>query len=370
MAIIDVVKCEVNDNEFVYKFPSDDLRIGTQLVVYPAQTAFFVKGGIICDEFASGTYTLKTENIPILNKVINIPFGNKSPFKADLWFINQITKLDIKWGTPQPISLEDPKYNIIIPVRAYGQYGIRVNNPRVFLTTLIGNMTSFTADKIEQYFKGKVTTQLSALISAKIGNENISILDINTKLLEMSLYCNDELNLTFQKYGLEVVEFTIMSINFPQNDPSIVRLKEAKDVAARLKVTGRDVYQMERSFDVLEKAAGNTGAGGQMVAMGAGLGVGVGLGNTFGNMSANYINTNPTTPPPIPQRTLYYVYINGQQIANQTVQQIASMLMQGQATANTLVWRNGMNNWQPICNIPELSGLSNQQVPPVPPQMP
>ena len=97
MALIDVVKCEVNDKEFVYKFPSDDLRIGTQLVVYPAQTAFFVKGGKVLDEFQSGTHTLKSENIPLLNKLINIPFGSKSPFKAEVWFINQISKLDIKW---------------------------------------------------------------------------------------------------------------------------------------------------------------------------------------------------------------------------------------------------------------------------------
>ena len=82
MALIDIVKWEMNDNEVVYKFPSDDLRLGTQLVVYPSQTAFFVKGGVIFDEFTSGTYTLDTNNIPILNKVVNLPFGSESPFQA------------------------------------------------------------------------------------------------------------------------------------------------------------------------------------------------------------------------------------------------------------------------------------------------
>ena len=68
MALVDVVKCNINDRELIYKFPSDDLRLGTQLVVYPGQTAFFVKGGQIFDEFEAGTYTLKTSNIPLLNK--------------------------------------------------------------------------------------------------------------------------------------------------------------------------------------------------------------------------------------------------------------------------------------------------------------
>ena len=45
MAIIDVVKYDGNDNDFIWKFPSDNLRFGTQLVVKQGQMAFFVKGG-------------------------------------------------------------------------------------------------------------------------------------------------------------------------------------------------------------------------------------------------------------------------------------------------------------------------------------
>ena len=117
MALFDVVKWDVNQREFCHKFLSQDLRLGTQLIVNTAQTAIFVKGGQICDEFSSGTYTLKSENLPLLNKLVNLPFGGDSPFQAEVWFINRISRLDMKWGTPQPIQLEDPKYNIIVPVR-------------------------------------------------------------------------------------------------------------------------------------------------------------------------------------------------------------------------------------------------------------
>ena len=113
MNIADVVKWEVNTKELVHKFESDSLRIGSQLVVYPSQTALFVKGGIIADEFQSGTYTIKSENIPILGKLINIPFNSESPFKAEVWFVNQVSILDCKWGTANNIQIEDPKYKII-----------------------------------------------------------------------------------------------------------------------------------------------------------------------------------------------------------------------------------------------------------------
>ena len=364
MALIDVVTIEADDQELVSKFPSDNLRLGSQLVVHPAQTAFFVHGGKICDEFTAGTYTLKNEELPVLNKLVNLPFGSESPFKAEVWFVSQLHKLDIKWGTTQPIQLEDPRYNIIVPVRAYGQYGFKVANPRTFLETLVGNLTSFSTDKIEQYFKGKIVMQLSSLIAQKIAKDNVSVLDINTQLLDMSAFCQQQLNLSISNYGIELVDFTIMSVNVPEEDPSLQRLKEAKDLAARLKVTGRDVYQMERSFDVLETAAGNTGAGGQMMAMGAGLGAGVGVGSTIGNMAGQMINTNPNTPPPISN---YFVYVNGQQLPSQTPQTIANKLQQGTINADTLVWKAGMTNWLPLSQVPELANLVQQTPPPVNP---
>lgn len=364
MAIIDVVKCDMQEGEICWKFPSDNLRIGTQLVVYPAQTAFFVKGGAVCDEFTAGTYTIKTENIPLLHRIINIPFGGDTPFKADVWFVNQIAKLDLPWGTPHPIQVEDPKYKIIVPVRAHGQYGITVTNPRAFLETMIGNLQTFTSDKVESYFKGRLITSLNTIIANQIVEKDVSVLDINSKLMDLSIDCEQSLNKQFARYGITLTEFSIMSITIPQDDPSVVRLKEAKDLAARLAVTGVGVYQMERSFDVLEKVAGNEGAGGMMASMGAGLGVGFGVGNTVGGIVGNVMNTNPTTPPPIPTGKMYHVVINGTQIPNLSVQQIEQLVNQGQVSAETLVWTAGMASWMPLSSVPELAHLVKQQTPP------
>lgn len=363
MTLIDIVKCDFIDGEFCHKFPSDDLRIGSQLVVYPSQTAFFVKGGAVCDEFTAGTYTIKTENIPVLNHLVNIPFGGNSPFKAEVWFVNQISKLDIPWGTPHPIQLEDPKYKIIVPVRAHGQYGLHISNPRLFLETLIGNMSSFTTDKIDQYFKGKMIASLNTMLAQQIINEGVSVLDINTQLMIMAETLNLQLNNMFEKYGISIVDFAIMSINVPENDDSVIRLKKAKDLAARLSITGRDVYQMERSFDVLQTAASNEGVGGQMLSMGAGLGAGVSVGNAMGNIAKQTLNTN-STPPPIPQQTTYYAYINGSQMPNLTIQQIASLVQNGIANGDTLVWTAGMANWAKLITIPELAHLAGAPAPP------
>lgn len=365
MALIDVVKCEVNDRELVYKFPSEDLRIGTQLVVYSGQTAFFVKGGKVMDEFTSGTYTIKTENIPLLNKLINLPFGKESPFKAEVWFINNLAILDSKWGTPTPLQLEDPKYGIIVPVRAFGQYGLKVKEPRVFLETLVGNMTSFTTEKVSSYFKGKMMAKFNTLLSTKISNDQISILQINSHLSEMSDYMQAELSGYFETYGLELESFNIMSVNVPQEDPSFKKLREAIDKAAQLRIVGRDVYQMDRSFDVLDKAAANEGTAGGMMNMGMGLGLGVNMGNQMGAMAAQNISTQ-VAPPPLPQTAFYYVALGGQQQGPYDTNTICQYIQGGQLTRDTLAWKQGMPAWSPLGTLPEFANMFGACPPPIP----
>ncbi len=358
----------MKDYEFCKKFPSQDLRTSSQLVVYPSQTAIFVKGGQICDMFSSGTYTLKTENIPILNKLINIPFGRNSPFQAEVWFINHTNKLNMKWGTPSPIPLEDPKYGIIVPIRAYGQYGLRVSNAELFLRSLIGNMPDFSAYKVAEFFKGLMLVNLSSAISKKICSDQISILEINQHLIDMSTFCKEDVDKSFEKYGIHLSEFSFISINVPYDDPSIVKLKEAKDMAATMKIMGRDIYQMERSFNVLEKAAGNEGAGGAMMAMGAGIGAGIGLGKTMGQIASNTMR-GVQSRPPLPQEATFFLFVNGQQVGGQTIQTIKSMLIEGSINGETLAWRAGMSNWDKLSNIPELSSLLETVPPPISPQM-
>lgn len=378
MAIVDVVKCEMTDVEFCRKFPSTDLRLGSQLVVYPSQLAFFLKGGVICDCFEAGTYTLETKNIPVLNGLIKLPFGGDTPFQAEVWFVNLTTKLNMKWGTTSPIMLEDPKYGIIVPVRAYGQYGIRVSDAKTFLSYFVGNMPSFTAFKIHEYFKGQLLMNLSNAVSEKIAKDNISILEISNHLLDMSEHCEKKINSIFEKYGIAFTDFAIMSVNIPYDDPSVIKLKEAKDFAARLKIAGKEGYQMERSFNALEKAASNEGFGGDMTSMGAGLGVGFGIGGAFKNLANQFLDTNPSpvaqvntmpqsTPPPI-QETTYFVYVNGQQIGGQRFADIANLVNQRIVTKDTLCWKTGLSNWVKAADLPELLPLFiGNTPPPVPP---
>ena len=122
MAIIDVVRFDglKSRDWLIYKYYSEELVLGTQLIVQEGQVALFVKGGAIADIFFPGTYTLSTNNLPILKSLVNLPFGGKTPFSAEVYFVNTAVKLDVNWGTTDPIQLIDPKYFVKLRIRAFG----------------------------------------------------------------------------------------------------------------------------------------------------------------------------------------------------------------------------------------------------------
>ena len=330
------------------------MRIGTQVIVSINQTAFFVKGGKIFDQFESGTHSIKTANIPLINKLINLPFGGNSPFQAEVWFVNLITKLDLKWGTPSPIQLEDPKYGVIVSVRAYGQYGFKISNPRLFIETLVGNIKSITADNINEYFKGKILSSLTSLISSKLFSDNISILEINSLLDEFSNYALDRLSLEFSRFGIELVNFYFISVNIPETDPSMIKLKEAKDIAAKIKILGRDNYQMDRSFDVLDSAANNgSSSAGNLMGAALGIGLGASIVSQVSSLSQNMVTSNS----PQAEDISFYVIINNKQEGPFDINKIVQKFYAGTLTKDTFVWKPGMVSWEPILNQKELVSL-------------
>lgn len=371
MALIDVVKFQGNDEEFVWKFPSENLRLGTQLVVKPGQVAFFVKGGKILDEIKEGTLTLKSGNIPLLTKLLSLPFGGDTPFQAEVWFVNLISKLNTPWGTVRPIQLEDPKYGVVVPVRAFGQFGFRVAEPRNFLEKIVGTAKVFTATQIMDYFKGVMLSSVNSSIGKAVVKQNISLLQISAILDELAGICKEKIDSDFEQFGLEIINFYFQSINIPEEDPSYIKLKEIKTKAAELNVVGRDIYQLDKSMDVLKAAAGNEGLAGLMMQSGMGAGMGMMMGAQLGGQAGQMMTSLPpgghAVPPPIQDTTsvMYFVAVNGQQSGPYPVQVLQQMIPAGKFNATSLVWFQGMPSWQAASSVPELAALFT-----VPPPMP
>lgn len=298
MAIVNVVKYNGDPDVFAWKYPNEELSTWTQLIVNESQEAVLFKDGRALDVFVSGRYTLDTPNIPILNKIVNIPFGGKSPFAAEVWFVNKIISLNVKWGTPTPIQVQDPRYKVFIPVRSYGQFGIQIEDSWTFLTKLVGTLPIFDKENISDYFRGFYLTRVKDAISSYLINKQVSVLEINAHLNELSAHLQEKIRPVLSEYGIKLVNFYVNDINVPEDDPAVIKIKAALAKRAEMEIVGYN-YAQERSFDALEGAATNPGAGqpGLMEA-GIGLGVGMGMNNIFGsqfNELAKNINTSAGT---------------------------------------------------------------------------
>src|SRR5919204_4114637 len=138
--LIDIIEwLDPSRDTIVWRFPryENEIKMGAQLVVRESQTAVFVNEGRIADAYGPGTYTLETQNMPILSTLKGWKYGFHSPFKAEVYFISMRNWTDLKWGTQNPIMVRDPEFGMV-RLRAFGAFGVRVVNPPALLRELAG----------------------------------------------------------------------------------------------------------------------------------------------------------------------------------------------------------------------------------------
>jgi membrane protease subunit (stomatin/prohibitin family) len=364
MALVEVVKWNGQKGVYAIKHPATDLGTWTQLIVQETQEAMLMKEGQYFGPFAPGRHTLDTKNFPLLEKFMRIPFGGKTPFTAEVWYVNKSTALDVKWGTSSSMQLKDPEYNIMLPVRAFGQFGIKISETKKFLEKLVGTLSVFSEMELTRYFKGIVLTRTKDLIAEHIMHKKISILEISAHLSDISELLEAHLSEEFSEFGIGLTKFRVMSISTPESDPAVQQLKAALSKRAEMNILGYN-YQQERSFEVMEAAAGNEGGSGAIMGAGMGAGMGIGMGAAMGGQMGGMMGQlNTTSPPPAPntnpfggQTVEFFVHMNGQQMGPFPIATLKQGTESGQFTKQTSVWREGMSNWLEAGQVPELQSL-------------
>ncbi|MDR1274659.1 MAG: SPFH domain-containing protein [Odoribacteraceae bacterium] len=361
---IDVIKYNGEADELVWKFPYENISTAAQLVVNQSQEAIFIKGGAVCDLFGPGTKTLSANNIPLLQKLVNLPFGGKTPFTAEVWYVSKTVRRNLKFGTPVPVDLLDPLYNVPVPVRAFGEFGVQVADSSAFLGQMVGTLHLFTTGDIIEQFKSLVARKLSTCISKFIVRQKVTVVEIGAYLDEVSNLVREAIAEEFARYGLQVTNLDVASINFDKEDPNVQKILDSQSEAAKRRMEGYS-YQQERQFDVMQGAAQNEGSAGQMMGAGMGMGMGFGLGGMFGQQMGNMAGVlNPQAPPPPPAS--YHVLINNARQGPHDASTLQQMAREGQVTRQTLVWQAGMARWESAGERADLQPLF-EAVPPPPP---
>jgi membrane protease subunit (stomatin/prohibitin family) len=283
MALVDRIKLEDAADLLVYKFPSDQITLGAQLIVSEGQEAIFFQGGQALDLFGPGTHTLSTRNLPLLNKLINLPFGGKTPFSAEIYFVNKTVFSGHDWGTKTPVMLLEPQYRITIPLRAHGQYGIRIISSREFLVQIVGTKVSTSLEETTStILDAPIRSAMQQALGVFLIEKKISVFELPIHLMQVAEHVKKVFAAHFKTFGIELINFTIESINFDQKDESVVRLRKMLDEVAHLEIMGDayrrnvDFYRTEKQYEILKGAAESGGAA--SILAGAAMGVGIGFG--------------------------------------------------------------------------------------------
>lgn len=246
---------------------SADIKYGAQLIVQQNQEAVFFRDGKALDCFAPGRHTLTTQNVPLITRILTIPW-EKSPFQASVYFFGKQTFLDQKWGTPQPIPLRDADFGGMVQLRANGKYSFRIVDSPLLLNTLVGTQGKYTTEQVASFLKDVVVSRLRDLL----GSLGLGVLDLQAKGNEIEAGTKAKVSEDFGKYGLELVDFIINAITPPDD------VQEAINARSRIGALGGlqsfTMYQAANSMAEMAKhGGGNMGAGAMGMGMGAGFGM-------------------------------------------------------------------------------------------------
>lgn len=232
-----LIKYEGGNDVFVWKHPIEDFNLGSQLIVHESQEAIFFKDGQALDLFGAGRYTLATQNLPLLQDLYKLSTNADTVFHSEIYFINLVTQMGIKWGTDSKVRLFDPASGLHIEIGACGSFNIRVSDSRKLLMRIVGTTAGLSQGKFfagEEYsctemigkFKSLIINRVKSILAKTIKDQGINILEIDEHIDELSAKLCEEINVTLDDYGLTMPEFFVTSVMTPDDDPNFKRLKQ------------------------------------------------------------------------------------------------------------------------------------------------
>jgi excisionase family DNA binding protein len=278
--IIDVVEApNQGANELVARVPetgSGDFRLGSQVIVRESQRAIFYRDGKSLDVFPPGRHTITTANLPILSGLLRLVTGGNNMFTAEVYFVNMREFTDMKWGTPQPISLRDTDLGLV-RLRAFGQYTMQVSDPKRFVDQIVGTQGLFTTGQIEDYLRNTIISRLTDVL----GENMKSIFDLPQLFDEISAGMRAKVQDDFNAMGISLRQFMVVSIN-----PTEETAKAIDERSSMGAIGDMNKYMQYKTARAVGDAAQAGGGAGEGLGLGAGIGMGAGLAGMISNTMA------------------------------------------------------------------------------------
>ena len=396
------------------------IRWGSSLRVKDGEVAVFVykqPNGQMQD-FIVGPYDqiIKTENFPVLASIVGLAYEGGTPFQAEIYFINLAQIVQTKFAVPY-FDVYDPRFSDFgVPIAVRGTVSFKISDYREFIK--LHRLSSFNLEDFQHQIRDAVSRYIKDTVTNAPAANNIPVIQIESKTSQINdIVEYDIAERLRETFGVSVSGIDIGALEIDKSSEGYRQLMavtkeiaatriqaETTDYVERLRIQREEgqyaqhkqtqsvnigAFQVEKQAEVGVAGAnalgqmgandagnvdlGGNGVGFNPAAMMAGMAVGGAVGQNIAGAMNNMMGginqqTTPGTVPPPILSVAYHVAVNGQATGPFDLSVLAQMATAGQFTADSLVWKKGMEQWAKAGTVDELKNLFANVMPPIPPQ--
>ena len=236
-----IIKYEGEGDTLVWKHPIEDFNLGSQLIVHESQEAIFFRDGQALDLFGAGRYTLETQQLPILEKLYQLPTDTEGTFHSEVYYINKTVQMALKWGTPEKVRFIDPLTGVPLELGASGEMNLQVSDSRKLIVKLVGTGKNISwgdgvTGTLQAMFRPLIANAVKTNLSSVIKSEAIDLLEIDEKLDVISEILRQKLLPGFEEYGLTIPQFYVNRVVLPEEDPNFKRIRDLHTITLQTRV--------------------------------------------------------------------------------------------------------------------------------------
>ncbi|MEM3616487.1 MAG: SPFH domain-containing protein [Candidatus Bathyarchaeia archaeon] len=188
------------EEDIVWRYPNEEIAWGDNLIVHEYEAAVFFRDGKAYDVFRAGRHVLTTANLPLLTKILSKIAGfDKVPFRCTVIFIS-LKQFQGRFGA-QSQTKE------LAPIKFFGSFWFRVEEPNLFVNEVVGGQGAFTTDKLQDFLRGYFNERLIDTLS------QYSLAEVYGKLDETSLVAKNALFDALSRIGLELIDVKFEGID-------------------------------------------------------------------------------------------------------------------------------------------------------------